>query len=62
MYFLLVGKSSESIGLALLVLFIALQVGVELFIVSVCKSLVENVLCVGYGNDCIEFWFGRGLL
>ena len=60
LYFLLVGKASESIGLALLVLLIVLCF--ELFIVVVCRSLVESVLCVGVGSDCIEFWFGPGLL
>ena len=59
LYFLLVGKASESIDLALQVFFV---VGVEQFIVSVCRSLVENVLCVGVGSDCMEYWFGRGLL
>ena len=59
LYFLLVGKASESIDLALHVFFF---VGVEQFIVSVCRSLVECVLCLGVGSDCMEFWFRRGLL
>ena len=59
LYFLLVGKVSESFDLALQVCFI---VGVEQFIVSVCRLLVENVLCVGISSGCIEFWFGRGHL
>ena len=58
-YFLLVGKASGSVDLALQVLFV---VGVRQFIVSVCGSLVENVLCVGVGSDCMEFWFGRDCL
>ena len=59
LYFLLVGKASESIDLALQVCFV---VGVEQVIVSICRSLVGNVLCVGVGSDCMEYWFGRGLL
>ena len=59
LYFLLVGKASESVDLALRVFFV---VGVEQFIVSVYRSLVGNVLCVGVGSDCMEYWFGRGLL
>ena len=59
LYFLLVGKASESVDLALQVFFV---VGVEQFKVSVCGSLVGNVLCVGVGSDCMEFWFGRGRL
>ena len=59
LYFLLVGKASESIDLALQVFVV---IGVEQFIVSVCRSLVGNVLCVGVGSDCMEFWFGRGCL
>ena len=59
LYFLLIGKASESVDLALQVLFV---VCLEQFIVSVCGWLVENVLCVGVGSDCMEFWFGRGCL
>ena len=59
LYFLLVGKASERVDLALQVLFV---VGIEQFIVSVYGSLIENVLCVDVGSDCMEFWFGRSRL
>ena len=59
LHFLLVGKASENVDLALQVLFV---VGVEQFIVSVCGSLVENLLCRGVGSDCMEFSFGRRCL
>ena len=59
LHFLLVGKSSESVNLALQLLFV---VGVEQFIVSVYGSLVENVLCMGIGSDYTELWFGHGCL
>ena len=59
LYFLLVGKASESINLALQACFV---VGVEQVIVSIYRSLVGNVLCVGVGSDCMEYWFRRGLL
>ena len=59
LYFLLVGEASKSIDLALQVCFV---VGVEQVIVSVYRSLVGDVLCIGVGNDCMEYWFERGLL
>ena len=59
LYFLLVGEASERIDLALQECFV---VGVEQVMVSICRSLVGNVLCVGVGNDCMVYWFERGLL
>ena len=58
LYFLLVDKASKSSGLALLVLFIVLPVGIELFIVSGCRSLVEMYCAVGVGSDYMEFGLG----
>ena len=29
---------------------------------STDDDLAEDVLCVGVGSDCMEFWFGRGHL
>ena len=51
LYFLQVGEASESIDLALQVYFV---VGIEQVVVSVCRSLVGDVLCVGVSNDCME--------
>ena len=59
LYFLLVGKASESIDLALQECFV---VGVEQVLVSICRYLVGNVLCVGVSNNCMEYWFGWEVL